>query len=103
MNGKSRSLSLDRTPSGEEEERDFPDPEKASGAAYYDVEEARIRIDALSRLLAWIWTGFLIIVITLQGLQVFHLRNSEFIAVISTTTVAIFGFLVIVAKYVFNR
>jgi hypothetical protein len=32
----------------------------------------------------------------------FHLETSEFIAVVTTTTATVFGFLVIVARHVFN-
>jgi hypothetical protein len=109
-------IELDASPSGEEEARAFLDIRTARGD--YDEERAKIRIDAIARWLAIFWTIFLWYVILAQGhhvgwhphiyrywplLPVFHLEQGEFIAVVTTTTASVFGFLVIVANYLFRR
>lgn len=85
----------------------------------YDEGEAKNRVDALARRLAYIWTIFLIYIVIAQGngdgftqnifgwnvriIPNFHLESAEFIAVFTTTTASVFGFLVIVATYLFKR
>lgn len=112
-------LRLDRTPTGQEEDRDFDDQELAMGLGEYDEGHAKTRIDRLARRLATGWTIFLMYIVVAQGnkdgmrlkifgldiplLPAFELESSEFIAVFTTTTVAVFGFLVIVANYLFNK
>lgn len=112
------SLQLDNTPTGEEEYRDFPDQFALMGFPY-DEDEAKTRIDRLARRLAFFWTLFLMYIVIAQGnsdgttihpfgwtiqiLPRFHLASSEFIAVFTTTTASVFGFLVIVASYLFKR
>jgi len=110
-------LELENTPSGEEEADAFLDLQTARGDTY-DEDVARSRIDLLARLLAAFWTTFLWYIIIAQGMQhgwhphfgryypvipAFHLEPSEFIAVVTTTTVSVFGFLVIVARYLFKK
>lgn len=87
---------------------------------YYDEGEAKTRIDALARRLAFVWTVFLMYLVIAQGngdgftqklwwgwsirlIPRFHLESGEFIAVFTTTTASVFGFLVIVANYLFKR
>jgi preprotein translocase subunit SecG len=110
-------LQLDDTPTGQEEYDDFPDQRRLMG--YYDEDEAKTRIDALARRLAYVWTAFLMFIVleqgngdgttatimgkTIQILPKFKLGSSEFIAVFTTTTASVFGFLVIVANYLFKR
>ena len=110
---------LDSTPTGDEEYRDWEVPEKLIPT--WDPDKARTRIDKISRGLAMLWSVFLIYVILAQGnkdgvwlplpytdaeLRVvpsFNLAASEFVAVVTTTTAAVFGFLVIVANHLFKR
>jgi hypothetical protein len=110
---------LDKTPTFAEEVRDFTDEEAATGAKY-DLEQAKIRIDSIARHLAIVWSAFLAYIIVAQGasngaqvvlvpftdrgLNVipFDLAPSEFIAVVTTTTASVFGFLVIVANHLFK-
>jgi hypothetical protein len=113
-------LRLDATPSGEEENRDFSDQNRAMGFdPPYREGAAKTRIDMLARRLAFFWTLFLMYIVMAQGnadgtairffgktFQVvpkFHLESSEFIAVFTTTTASVFGFLVIVANHLFKR
>ena len=113
-------LKLDSAPSGEEEDRDFPDQNRAMGYdPPYREGAAKTRIDTLARFLALIWTAFLMYIVMAQGnadgttvhlfgesfqaLPKFHLESSEFIAVFTTTTASVFGFLVIVATHLFKR
>lgn len=86
---------------------------------YYDESEAKARIDALARWLATVWTVFLMYIVIAQGngdgftlnvfgwsarlMPNFHLESGEFIAVFTTTTASVFGFLVIVANYLFRK
>jgi len=79
---------------------------------------AKTRLDALARWLETVWTAFLMYAVMAQGhatgltahvfgydvhlLPRFHLDKSEFIAVFTTTTAAVFGFLVIVANHLFK-
>jgi len=106
---------LDVTPTGDEEFRDWNDESRVSGENW-DPDAARIRIDRLSRTLAICWSLFLAWVILAQGFDKdheifwlwpiqgsFHLETSEFIAVVTTTTATVFGFLVIVARHLFGR
>jgi hypothetical protein len=85
----------------------------------YREGAAKTRIDMLARRLAFFWTLFLMYIVMAQGnadgtairffgktFQVvpkFHLESSEFIAVFTTTTASVFGFLVIVANHLFKR
>lgn len=104
---------LDDTPTGDEEFRDWNDEPLVSGENW-DPDAARIRIDRISRTLAICWSLFLAWVILAQGFDTdhvifwlwpiqgsFHLETSEFIAVVTTTTATVFGFLVIVARHLF--
>jgi hypothetical protein len=84
----------------------------------YNEDDAKFRIDRLARWLAFIWTAFLMYIVLAQGngdgttisilgktfqiLPKFKLGSGEFIAVFTTTTAAVFGFLVIVANYLFK-
>jgi hypothetical protein len=111
-------LSLDSTPTGEEEQREFPNQASAMGLPY-DEGPAKTRIDGLARRLAIAWTIFLIYIVIAQGhkygaalvifgvkfwiIPEFHLDKAEFIAVFTTTTGAVFGFLVIVANHLFKK
>lgn len=49
-------LKLDSTPTGVEEYRDFDDREKVQGANPYNEDQAKSRIDRISRWLAIIWS-----------------------------------------------
>jgi hypothetical protein len=85
----------------------------------YREGAAKTRIDTLARRLAFFWTLFLMYIVMAQGnadgttihffgkafqvLPKFHLESSEFIAVFTTTTASVFGFLVIVANHLFKR
>jgi hypothetical protein len=85
----------------------------------YNEDDAKFRIDRLARWLAFMWTAFLMYIVLAQGngdgttitlcgqtfqiLPKFKLGSSEFIAVFTTTTAAVFGFLVIVANYLFKH
>lgn len=111
-------LRLDDSPSGEEEEQDFPDQRRAMGVPY-DEDDAKHRIDSLARNLARVWTVFLMYIVIAQGVKTgisfsffgreihlvpkFDLETGEFIAVFTTTTASVFAFLLIVANYLFNR
>lgn len=115
---RSTKLRLDRTPSGSEEYEDWLIPE--SLAPTWDPDAARLRIDTIARNLARWWSFFLIYLIIAQGnkdgvrvlipwtervvpiVPVFHLEPTEFIAVVTTTTASVFGFLVIVARALFK-
>lgn len=116
------TVSINRSPSGEEERIALanPDEDEASGARPYNEDSAKLRIDVLARFLAVAWSLFLSYLILCQGLgesiipkvdgryiyfesHRFHLDRAEFIAVVTTTTVSVFGFLVIVANYLFRR
>lgn len=84
----------------------------------YKEGEAKQRIDTLARWLAAVWTIFLMYLVVAQGnkdgttlvvfertiqiLPKFHLEKEEFIAVFTTTTASVFGFLVIVANHLFK-
>lgn len=109
-------IGLDPTPTGEEEAEAFPDIRTARGDQF-DEESAKTRIDKLARWLAGLWTAFLWYIILAQGmhngwhphfwryipiLPAYHLTDGEFIAVVTTTTASVFGFLVIVARYLFR-
>lgn len=96
----------------------------ASGAANYDEEAAKIRLDKIAHRLAVAWSIFLVVVIMMQGLKTglqisfpspilgyeamwvlpkFDLEGAQFIAVVTTTTATVFGFLTIVAGYLFKK
>jgi hypothetical protein len=105
---------LDDTPTGDEEFRDWNDQPLVSGENW-DVNAARIRIDRIARRLALGWSSFLVWVILAQGYPTdhyfmwylpihgaFHLETSEFIAVVTTTTASVFGFLIIVTRDLFS-
>jgi hypothetical protein len=105
---------LDDTPTGDEEFRDWNDQLLVSGENW-DENAARIRIDRIARALALGWSSFLVWVILAQGYSSnhhfmwllpihgeFHLETSEFIAVVTTTTASVFGFLIIVARDLFS-
>jgi len=123
-------LKLDASPTGVEEDRDFDNFAAAKGTAPFDPEGAKTRIDRISRTLARIWTTFLIWAILAQGIKTglylsipiigwishiqigggklwlmppFQLGGSEFIAVVTTTTASVFGFLVIVTNALFKQ
>lgn len=116
-------LKLDPTPTFEEEVRDFPDLAAYSGSKPFDGEAAKTRIDTIARWLAIVWSVFLSYIILAQGfrsgllvfipcttpersfylIRPFHLETAEFVAVVTTTTIAVFGFLVIVANHLFYR
>jgi len=116
LDRSSVELELDPTPTGDEEAEAFLDIRTARGDQY-NVERAKIRIDRIARWLAIFWTAFLWYIILAQGrhvgfhphfnryyplLPVFQLKEGEFIAVVTTTTVSVFGFLVIVARHLFK-
>lgn len=105
---------LDDTPTGDEEFRDWNNQPLVSGENW-DANAARIRIDRIARRLALGWSLFLVWVILAQGYPTdyfflwfwpihgaFHLETSEFIAVVTTTTASVFGFLIIVARDLFS-
>jgi hypothetical protein len=110
-------LRLDQTPTGAEEYEDFEDQNSLMGL--YDEDDAKLRIDKLARRLALGWTAFLMYIVLAQGnadgtvisicgwtipvMPRFNLESGEFIAVFTTTTASVFGFLVIVANYLFKR
>ena len=112
------NVTLDSTPTGEEEYSDFDDLSRARGEDYNE-SSARFRLDGLARSLVIGWTFFLMYIVIAQGnkdgfgrtfwgidfrfIPAFNLESSEFIAVFTTTTVSVFGFLVIVANYLFNK
>lgn len=109
---------LDPTPTGDEEYRDWLEP--GSLAPTWDPDKARTRTDKIARHLAMFWSVFLVYIIIAQGnsdgvtlslpwtewelrlVPAFSLEPSEFIAVVTTTTAAVFGFLVIVARHLFR-
>lgn len=104
---------LDETPTGDEEYRDWTNEPVVSGD--WNPDAARTRIDRISRSLAICWSVFLAWIVLAQGFSTdhtalllipiqgsFHLETSEFIAVVTTTTATVFGFLVIVARHVFS-
>ena len=115
----SSRISLDRTPEGQEEYDDWLVPDNL--APTWDPDAARLRIDTIARRLARSWSIFLVYLIVAQGnadgvrmpipwtdrhiplVPVFHLEPSEFIAVVTTTTASVFGFLVIVARALFKH
>ncbi|WP_164118880.1 hypothetical protein [Sphingorhabdus sp. Alg239-R122] len=112
--GKKDKLRLDRTPTGEEEYEDWNNPPRLRGE--WDADAARTRIDRISRTLAIAWSLFLAWIILAQGFSKdhyilwllpvfgeFHLKTGEFIAVVTTTTATVFGFLIIVARHVFSN
>lgn len=122
----SLSLKLDPDPTGEEELRAIASGNEAiaSGAAHYDEEAAKIRLDKVAHRLAIAWSVFLVCIIMMQGLKKglsvplpmtvlggdtlwilphFDLESTEFIAVVTTTTATVFGFLTIVAGYLFKK
>lgn len=115
---------LDPTPTFEEEVRDFQDFGAYSGSKPFDGEAAKTRIDKIARRLAIAWSAFLIYIILAQGFETgwviefplapndwrpiylvrpFHLGTTEFVAVVTTTTASVFGFLIIVANHLFHR
>lgn len=110
-------LQLDSTPTGVEESRNFTNQSKAMGFPCKEGE-AKTRIDSLARRLATGWTLFLMYIVlaqdngdgavirilnrTIQILPRFKLSTPEFVAVFTTTTAAVFGFLVIVANHLFH-
>jgi hypothetical protein len=109
---------LDSTPSGGEEYRDWLS--EPALKPEWNPDAARSRIDRIARRLAVLWSLFLIYTIFAQAngdgytmplpwvgwslrlVPKFHLEPSEFIAVVTTTTVSVFGFLVIVANHLFK-
>lgn len=108
---------LENSPSGEEEAEAFGDLVEARGDSF-DEEKAKIRVDKIARRLALAWTIFLWYIIFAQGQKnganlsfwpywpvqpKFHLAEGEFIAVVTTTTASVFGFLVIVARHLFRQ
>lgn len=108
-------LSIDKTPTGEEEFQDWTNEDKVKGASW-DPDKARVRIDKIARALAISWSIFLMIVVIMQGTTVnawicgfipvfksFHLSSTEFIAVVTTTTATIFGFLIIISRHLFHN
>lgn len=108
-------LHLDPTPTYEEEVAAFEDPRRYQG---FDIEAARHRIDRIARWMAILWSFFLAYIIMAQGLASgwvfrwgwfrvylipkFHLETSEFVAVVTSTTAAVFAFMVIIAKHLFT-
>jgi hypothetical protein len=110
-------IRLDPTPTGDEEYRDWLS--EADLTPTWNPDAARTRIDKIARRLAIFWSVFLVYMIIAQGngdgvvlrlpwqrhiilVPHFHLQASEFIAVVTTTTASVFGFLVIVARYLFK-
>ncbi|WP_457935789.1 hypothetical protein [Mesorhizobium sp. 10J20-29] len=122
-------LKLDKTPTFQEERRDFSDEQAYSGEKPFDEHRAKGRIDRIARSLAIFWSAFLVYIIMAQGLgdgwrlrislpecswffcegidimliPKFHLESGDFIAVVTTTTAAVFGFLVIVTNHLFFK
>ncbi|WP_296017856.1 hypothetical protein [uncultured Agrobacterium sp.] len=117
-------LKLDRTPTYEEEVRAFGHEAAYKGTRPFNEDRAKGRIDSIARWLAIVWSAFLIFIIFAQGigtgfavrwatddgsewhvplLPVFHLESADFIAVVTTTTAAVFGFLVIVTNHLFFK
>lgn len=116
-------IQLDRTPTYEEEVRDFLSEPAYKGTKPFDEDGAKGRIDSIARRLAIVWSFFLIYLILAQGftsgwqvdlevrgykisfflVRPFHLDSADFIAVVTTTTAAVFGFLVIVTNHLFFR
>ena len=86
----------------------------------WDPDQARVRIDKIARWLARGWSFFLVYLIFAQGIgtgvhlelpftgrslpigPTFHLQSTEFVAVVTTTTISVFGFLVIVSRALFK-
>lgn len=113
-------IELDKTPSGNEEYEDWLDPQRLEPLTW-NPDQARVRIDAISRRLARYWSIFLVYLIFAQGIKtgvkvqipfsdwqfhilpVFKLEPTEFIAVVTTTTASVFGFLVIVSRALFKN
>lgn len=112
-------IRLDPTPTGDEEYRDWLD--ERSLTPEWNPDAARTRVDKIARRLALVWSLFLVFIIMAQGigegvsvllpfynvrvplLPKFSLDPSEFIAVVTTTTASVFGFLIIVARYLFKQ
>lgn len=111
-------LWLDTSPTGEEEARDWLNEARVMGL-HYNTDKAKTRIDRIARRLAIFWTAFLAYLILAQGnsdgttlhafgtvwqvVPKFNLQPSEFIAIVTTTTISVFGFLVIVANHLFRK
>lgn len=109
---------LDPTPTWEEERRDFPQEDAATGEKPYSKDEGRNRLDAVAHNLAKVWSFFLVYVIVAQGVKgglsvvlgewrwwivpPFHLETAAFIAVVTTTTATVMGFLVLVGRWLFK-
>lgn len=104
---------LDITPTGGEEYDAWNFQSLLQGD--WNPDAARIRIDRISRTLAIAWSLFLGWIILAQGFDKdktlfwvipiaadFKLQSGEFIAVVTTTTASVFGFLIIVARHLFS-
>ncbi len=116
-------VTLDPTPSGTAEGNALATGSEdiASGKLVYSPEHAKLRIDTIARWLAICWSLFLAYLVLCQGfssgillhilnpvyksyfeMKPFKLGSAEFIAVVTTTTASVFGFLVIVASHLFR-
>lgn len=109
---------MDSTPTGVEEWEAWLS--EAALQPTWDPDKARVRIDKIARRLATSWSIFLAYLILAQGLgravfldvpftryyvQLFpkyHLESTEFVAVVTTTTASVFGFLIIVSRALFK-
>ena len=110
-----KPVKLDSTPSGQEEYADWNDLPRASG---WNIDDAKMRVDKIAHSLVRLWSLFLMWIIVAQGnadgttlqlfgwdiqiLPKFSMRGPEFIAVVTTTTASVFGFLLIVANHLFR-
>jgi hypothetical protein len=102
-------ISLKRDPAGQEENKYFFDPEdQRRKRLTNDNFEAELKLrKKYAKKSFWFAIGWLLFLVSLTVLQVFYrdatrgLKESEFIAVSTTTTAAVFGFWAIVLRSLF--
>jgi hypothetical protein len=109
-NNEEEPIQLDETPSGKEEALQFSNPEEKQKhlelASYkQDMTESKCFADRAYGI-TQTWVGFLIVVTIAQMLLKdvkMGLSENEFIVVFTTTTASVFGFWVLVGRYLFNN
>jgi len=101
---------LDATPTGEEEARQFSTPEEKQkhlelDSYKQDMTERKCFADRAYGI-TQTWVGFMIVITIAQMLLKsidMGLSENEFIVVFTTTTASVFGFWVLVGRYLFNH
>lgn len=109
-NDTEEPIQLDETPSGKEEAYQFSTPEEKQKhlelASYkQDMTERKCFADRAYGI-TQTWIGFLIVITISQMLLKsikMGLSENEFIVVFTTTTASVFGFWVLVGRYLFNH